>query len=32
VAGRRVRMTTGLGTEPELVEIVATMVEQASDI
>lgn len=32
VAGRRVRMTTGLGTEPELVEIVATMVERASGI
>ncbi|MGE5516302.1 MAG: CbiX/SirB N-terminal domain-containing protein [Bacteroidota bacterium] len=29
IAGRRVRMATGLGAEPELVDIVATMVEQA---
>lgn len=31
IAGRRVRMATGLGAEPELVEIVATMVERALD-
>jgi sirohydrochlorin cobaltochelatase len=29
VAGRRVRMATGLGAEPELVDIVATMAAQA---
>lgn len=29
IAGRRVRMATGLGAEPELVDIVAAMVEQA---
>lgn len=27
IAGRRVRMTSGLGAEPELVDIVATMVQ-----
>lgn len=30
IAGRRVRMTTGLGAEPELVDIVATMIEHAA--
>ncbi|MGE5475428.1 MAG: CbiX/SirB N-terminal domain-containing protein [Bacteroidales bacterium] len=29
VAGRRVRMATGLGAEPELVDIIATMAAQA---
>lgn len=28
IAGRRIRMSTGLGAEPELVEIVASLVEQ----
>lgn len=30
IAGRRVRMATGLGAEPELVDIIAAMVEQSS--
>jgi len=30
IAGRRVRMTTGLGAEPELVDIVASMIQNAA--
>lgn len=31
IAGRRVRMATGLGAEPELVDIVAAMIEHAAN-